>query len=88
MVSATLSSWIAQQAKDGFWYRTTAAYSRSFPRSPRGGEVQPWHLVVSQRTPIAQAVEAIVYVWVLAEPRERRDQAHHLPSISRHVFSR
>ena len=52
------------------------------------GKSSPGILVVSQGTPIAQAVEAIVYVWLLAEPRELRDQAHYLPPISRHVFSR
>jgi hypothetical protein len=45
-------------------------------------------LIVSQGAHLGQVVEAIVYVWALSNPLELRDQAHYLPSISRHVFSR
>ena len=51
------------------------------------GKSSPGILVVSQGTPIGQVVEAIVYVWMLADPLELRDQAYYLPSISRHVFN-
>jgi len=42
-------------------------------------------LIVSQGAQMWPVVEAIVYVWALADPLELRDQAHYLPSISRHV---
>ena len=40
------------------------------------------------RAPIGQVVEAIACVWELADSLDLRDQAHYLPSLSRHVFSR
>ena len=48
----------------------------------------PGILIVSQGAHIGLVVEAILYVWALSDPSELRDQAHYLPSISRHVFSR
>ncbi len=48
----------------------------------------PGVLIVSQGAPVGLVVEAIVYVWLLADPLELRDQAYYLPSMSRHVFNR
>jgi hypothetical protein len=52
------------------------------------GKSSPGVLIVSQGVAIGQVVEAIVFIWALADPVELRDQAYYLPSISRHVFSR
>ena len=52
------------------------------------GKSSPGLLVVSQDAAIGDVVEALVYVWALADPRDLRDQVYYLPSISRHVFSR
>jgi len=52
------------------------------------GKSSPGLLIVSQGADIGQVVEALVYVWALADPLDLRDQAHYLPSISRHVFTR
>ena len=52
------------------------------------GKSSPGLLIVPQDAPIGDVVEALVYIWALSDPRELRDQAYYLPSISRHVFIR
>lgn len=52
------------------------------------GKSIPGLLIVSQGAAIGEVVEAMVYLWALADPDEVRDQAHYLPPLSRHVFSR
>jgi Domain of unknown function (DUF5615) len=51
------------------------------------GKSSPGVLIVSQGAPIGLVAEAIVYVWSLSDPLELRDQAHYLPSLSRHLFT-
>lgn len=48
----------------------------------------PGLFVVSQGVPLQSVVSAIILVWAASEPSDWRDQVHHLPSLSRHVFSR
>ena len=50
------------------------------------GKSSPGLLVVSQDAPIGPIVESLVVLWSVSDPSELRDQAHYLPSISRHVF--
>ena len=45
-------------------------------------------LIVSQGAPIGMVAEAIVYLWSLSDTLELRNQAHYLPSFSRHLFTR
>jgi predicted nuclease of predicted toxin-antitoxin system len=52
------------------------------------GGSSPGVLIVSQGASIGLVAEAIVYIWSLSSPSELRNQAHYLPSISRHVFAR
>ena len=52
------------------------------------GKSSPGLLVVSQDAPIGPVVESLVVLWSVSDPSELRDQAHYLPSISRHVFGR
>jgi hypothetical protein len=53
------------------------------------GKHSPGILMVSQRrTPIGPVVESILCVWALPDPGQLRDQAHYLPSLTRHVFTR
>jgi len=52
------------------------------------GKSSPGLLIVSQGSAIGDVVEALVYVWALCDSAELRDQAHYLPSISRHSFIR
>ena len=52
------------------------------------GKSSPGVLIVSQGVPIGQVVESLIYIWALSDPLELCDQAHYLPSISRHVFIR
>ena len=52
------------------------------------GKTSAGVLIVSQGAPIGLVVEAIVYVWLLSDPLELRNQAHYLPSLSRHAFTR
>ena len=51
------------------------------------GKFHPGLLIVSQGALIGDVVEAIVYVWALANPAELRNQAYYLPSLSRHFFT-
>jgi hypothetical protein len=48
----------------------------------------PGLFVASQGVPLPQVVSAIVLTWAASEPSDWRDQVHHLPSLTRHVFSR
>ena len=52
------------------------------------GRFSPGVLIVSQGVSIGLVAEAIVYIWSVSDPSELRDQAHYLPSLSRHVFAR
>jgi hypothetical protein len=52
------------------------------------GKSSPGVLIVSQGAPVGLVAAAIVYIWSMSDPSELRDQAHYLPSISRHVFGR
>ena len=52
------------------------------------GKSSPGLLIVSQGSSIGLVAEAIVYIWSMSDPSDLRDQAHYLPSISRHVFPR
>jgi hypothetical protein len=47
----------------------------------------PGLFVVSQVAPLQAVVYAIVLTWAASEPSEWRNQVHHLPSLTRHVFS-
>ena len=50
------------------------------------GKSSPGILILSQGAQIRPVVEAIEYVWALADPLELRDQSYYLPSISRPRF--
>src|SRR5262245_1992795 len=52
------------------------------------GKSSPGLLIVSQGAALVDVVEAIFYVWTVSDPAELRDQAYHLPAISRHFFRR
>ena len=52
------------------------------------GKSSPGVLIVSQGAPVGLVAAAIVYIWSMSDPSELRDQAHYLPSISRHVLGR
>jgi hypothetical protein len=52
------------------------------------GRTSPGLLIVSQKSPIGPVVESIIILWSISDPVELRDQAYHLPSLIRHVFSR
>jgi hypothetical protein len=64
--------------------RTMLAHFRARPeaRKPSAGL-----FVVSQGAAIGLVVNAIVLAWPASEPSEWRDQVHHLPSLTRHVFT-
>jgi hypothetical protein len=51
------------------------------------GKSSPGVLIVSQGAPLRPVVEALVLIWSASDPAEWRDQLHHLPSLSRHIFS-
>ena len=51
------------------------------------GKPSPDLFVVSQGAPLGPVVSAIVVAWAASEPLEWRDQVHHLPSLTRHVFT-
>jgi hypothetical protein len=51
------------------------------------GKASPGPLVVSQGESIGEVVEALVVLWAVTDPGELSDQAYHLPSLIRHVFS-
>jgi Domain of unknown function (DUF5615) len=52
------------------------------------GKSSPGLLVVSQGAPLGPVIDAILLIWAASDPSDWRDQAHHLPSLSRHVFPR
>jgi hypothetical protein len=52
------------------------------------GKSSPGLLIVSQGTAIGSVVESIVVLWSASQPLELRDQAYHLPSLTRHLFPR
>jgi hypothetical protein len=52
------------------------------------GKPSPGLFVVSQGAPLGPVVSAIVLVWAASELSEWQGQVHHLPSLTRHVFSR
>jgi len=52
------------------------------------GKSSPGVLIVSQGAPMGVVAEAILFVWSLCDPLELRNQAHYLPSLSRHLFTR
>jgi hypothetical protein len=58
-----------------------------FRRHLTVGKTSPGLLLVSQGVPIGEVVEALVVLWAVADPIELRDQAYHLPSLNRHVFT-
>jgi hypothetical protein len=57
-----------------------------FRRHLAAGKSSPGLLIVSQNASVAAVVDAIVVLWVAAEPQELRDQVFHLPSLVRHAF--
>ena len=59
-----------------------------FRRRLQDGKLSPGVFLVSQFAPLGPVVEALVIVWASSDAAEWRDQAHHLPSMSRHVFPR
>jgi len=59
-----------------------------FRRRLEEGKSSPGVFLVSQFAPLGPVVEAIVMVWAASDAVEWRDQVHHLPSMSRHVFPR
>jgi hypothetical protein len=48
----------------------------------------PGVFLVPQSAPLGPIAEVLVVVWAVSEAEEWRDQLRHLPSLSRHVFSR
>jgi hypothetical protein len=59
-----------------------------FRRRLEGGKSSPGVFLVSQFAPLGPVVEALVMVWAASEAAEWRDQVHHVPSLTRHVFPR
>ncbi len=52
------------------------------------GKSSPGLLIVSQSSSVGLVAESIVILWAIADTAELRNQAYHLPSLIRHVFSR
>jgi len=65
--------------------RTMLAYFRD---RLEAGKSSPGLWVVSQGAALGSVVSAIVLAWSASEPSEWRDQVHHLPTLTRHVFTR
>jgi hypothetical protein len=65
--------------------RTMLTYFRA---RLEAGKSSPGLFVVSQGAPLRPVVSVIVLIWAASELSEWRDQVHHLPSLTRHVFSR
>lgn len=59
-----------------------------FRRRLKEGKSSPGVFLVSQFAPLGPVVEALVIVWAASGAAEWRNQVHHLPSMSRHVFPR
>lgn len=52
------------------------------------GKASPGLLVASQGAPLGLVVSAIVLAWSASTPSDWRNQVHHLPSLTRHIFKR
>ncbi len=52
------------------------------------GKSSPGVFLVSQDAALGPVVDALVMVWAASDAEEWKDQVRHLPSLSRHVFSR
>lgn len=52
------------------------------------GKSSPGLLIVPQKASVRVVVESILILWSVSEPGELREQAYHLPSLMRHVFTR
>jgi len=52
------------------------------------GKSSPGLLVVSQGAPLGPVVSAIVLAWSASVASDWRNQVHHLPSFTRHIFTR
>jgi hypothetical protein len=59
-----------------------------FRRRLEEGKASPGVFLVSQFAPLGPVVDALVIVWAASDAPEWRNQVHHLPSMSRHVFPR
>ena len=64
--------------------RTMLAYFRDRLEAEKSS---PGLWVVSQGVSLGRVVSAIVLAWSASEPSEWRDQVHHLPTLTRHVFT-
>ena len=65
--------------------RTMLAHFRRWLES---GKSSPGLLVVAQSALLGPVVSAIILIWSASSPSDWRDQVHHLPLLTRHVFSR
>ena len=61
---------------------------RHFQDRLKAGKSSPGLLIVAQDAPIADVVEALVILSAVADPEDLRDQAFHVPSLMRHMFTR
>ena len=61
---------------------------RHFHDRLMAGKSSPGLLIVAQDALIADVVEALMVLWAVADPEDLRDQAFHLPSLVRHMFTR
>jgi hypothetical protein len=61
---------------------------RHFHDRLKAGKSSPGLLIVAQDAPIADVVEALVILSAVADPEDLRDQAFHVPSLMRHMFTR
>jgi len=59
-----------------------------FRRRLEDRKTSPGLFLVSQFAPLGPVVEILVLVWAASDPAEWQNQVRHLPSLSRHVFSR
>jgi hypothetical protein len=46
----------------------------------------PGVLLVSQRTPIGDVIEALMLIWLASDSTEWQNQIVHLPSLTRHSY--
>lgn len=58
---------------------------RHFHDRLKAGKSSPGLLIVAQDAPIA---DALVILSAVADPEDLRDQAFHVPSLMRHMFTR
>jgi hypothetical protein len=59
-----------------------------FRRRLEAGQTSPGLFLVSQFAPLGPVVEVLVMIWAASDEAEWQNQVRHLPSLSRHVFSR